>query len=116
MDEEYDYIGHDLAGYSFNMKYPPTNLTPNANFLGYPSWNRQAFFFEFAVQGYDMSFDYKGETYYLLYDEDGAGRCRVPFNDVIEKFESPNALIEQMEIDGKKLIEVIDLLENVEIH
>lgn len=114
--DDYDYIGHDLAGYPYNTKYPPINFSPNADNLGYSSWNRQAFFFEFAVQGYDVSFDYQGQKFYLIYDEDGAGRCRIPFNDIIEKFDSPNTLIEQMDLGGKKLIDVIDLLENVEIH
>lgn len=113
---DYDYIKFDLAGYAYNSKYPPTMQRPNDKFLGYPSWNRQVLFFEFAVQGYDVSFEYENQVYYLIYDEDGAGRCRVPFNDIIEKFDSPNALIEQMSVGGKKLIDVIDELQNVEMH
>lgn len=114
--DDYDYIGKDLGGFAYNTKYPPTAPCANAPFLGYSNWNREVLFFEFAVQGYDVSFNFEGETYYLIYDEDGAGRCRVPFHDIIEKFESPNALIEQMDVGGKKLIDVIDLLEDVEMH
>lgn len=113
MAEDYDYIGRDLFGYAYNMKYPPNTDLYGSSYEGYANWNREVFFFEFAVQGYDVQFEYQGEVYYVMNDCDGAARCRVPFNDIIEKYPSPNALIEQMCVKGHKLIDVIDELENV---
>lgn len=113
---EFDYIGIDLGGYRFNRKYPPNSLQRNTDFMGYTSWNREALFYQFAVQGYDVSFDYNGKTYYIMYQVDGAARCRVPFNDIIEQFSSPVSLIENMDVESHKLIDVIDELTNVEVH
>lgn len=110
---KYDYIGRDLAGFRYNRKYPPNSDKYGFSYLGYKNWNREVFFFEFAVQGYDISFMYKGNIYYIMCLKDGAARCSVPFNNIIEKYSSPNQLIEQMSIDGCLLIEIIDELENV---
>lgn len=105
----------DLNGYPMNFKYQPDVEKYGVEYSGYKSWNEEAFFYEFAVQNYDLSFRYKGEMYYLMRKDGNAVVCDEHFNKELIVYPSANQLIENMDLDGEKLIEVIEQLEDVEI-
>lgn len=111
-------VGRDLMGYPYNMKYPPMISKYGDHFLGYPNWNQEVFFYEFAVQGYDVSFVYHGVMYFLMADVEYCCTCEnmhfTP-SDKSQYFKNGNELIEQLEIEGHKLISIIDQLEEVEM-
>lgn len=111
-------VGRDLMGYPYNIKYPPMIAKYGDKYLGYPTWNQEVFFFEHAVQGYDVTFVYHGVKYFLMADVEYYCTCEDMHFMPSEKsqyFPNGNALIEQLEIDGHKLIEIIDELEEVEM-
>ena len=108
----------DLMGYYYNGKYPPMISKYGDQYLGYPNWNQEVFFFEFAVQGYDVTFVYHGVKYFLMADSEYYCTCEDMHFMPSEKslyFKNGNELIEQLEIEGKKLIEIMDELEEVEM-
>ena len=84
------------------------------DFHGYASDSQETFFYNFAVQGYDVSFRYNGQMHYLMYDKGKAAVCDDHFTKQYKVYPDPNTLIEQYEIDGRKLIDIIDELEEVE--
>ena len=58
---EIGVIGFDLFGYPYNIKYPPNIALYGDDCQGYKTWNQSLFFYDFAVQGYDMSFTIKSK-------------------------------------------------------
>lgn len=108
----------DLMGYYYNGKYPPMISKYGDQYLGYPNWNQEVFFYEFAVQGYDVTFVYHGVKYFLMADSEYYCTCEdmhfMPSDKSIY-FKNGNELIEQLDIEGHKLIEIMDELEEVEM-
>jgi len=111
-------VGRDLMGNPYNIKYPPMIAKYGDKYLGYPTWNQEVFFFEHAVQGYDVTFMYHGVKYFLMADPEYHCTCEdmhfTP-SDKSQYFANGNELIEQLEIEGHKLIEIMDELEEVEM-
>ena len=111
-------VGKDLLGYPYNIKYPPTPEKFGNTYHGYQNWNREVFFYEFAVQGYDVTFAYKGTKFFLIADAEHYCTCDDMHFSPSENsifFANGNELIEQLDIDGHKLIDIIDDLEDVEM-
>ena len=50
----------DLLGYPYNGKYPPKG-DKHGLYHGYSSDAEETLFYDFAVQGYDLTFVYKGQ-------------------------------------------------------
>ena len=117
-NSEQDVLAPDLFGHYYNKKYPPQTEKYGNQYLGYPNWNQEVFYFEFAVQGYDVEFKYNGKTYYLMADSEYYCTCpdnRFTPDESSIYFKNGNELIEQLEIEGHKLIDIIDDLEDVEM-
>lgn len=116
MDKQIDfpYIGKDLLGFRFNAAYPPNPARFGTTYGGYSNNARQVLFYDFAVQGYDVEFRYNGKKYYILFEPDHSALCDENYNIEYQTFINPVELIENLSIDGKKLIDIIDELENVE--
>ncbi len=112
---EQGVVGRDLLGYPYNIKYPPNMAKYGGENLGYATWNQQVFFYEFAVQGTDVSFWYNGKQYFIRVYEDCAFRTDETKKPLLETFPTTNALLEQMDVDGHKLISLIDTVDNVEL-
>ena len=112
--DAYDYIKDDLAGYPFNAKYPPNYEKNGGLYHGYKNNSEETFFYDFAVQRYDLRFSYKGVDYYFLSEQDYAAQCDEHFTNEIRRFNDGNAVLEEFEIDGKKLIELIPLIDDCE--
>lgn len=110
---ETEVVGFDLWGYPYNKKYPP-NKTLFPSYGGYETPQEEAFFNDFAVQGYDIKFDYQDVHYYCLYEPDHVALCDSQFNEEYQIFANGNELIEQLLIDGVPLISILRELENVE--
>lgn len=81
---------------------------------GYGSWNKWILFYDFAVQGYDLHFRYKGREFHFVTGKDHVALCDNHCTKECQCFPDANMMIEQFEIDGKKLIDVIEELEDVE--
>lgn len=114
MRHEFYYIGHDLWGYRYNTEFPPTPTLYGNNYYGYKNAASQVLFYDFAVQMYDVKFMYKGKMYYLLYTPEYAALSDEKFTDEIEIFETPNDLIKNLVINGEKLLDIIDEIEEIE--
>jgi len=74
----------------------------------------ETFFYNFAMQGYDLEFSYNGKMYYALSEPDHVAVCDEHFSKEFQTFKNGNELIENWIIDGHKLIDIIDECENVE--
>ena len=61
-----------------------------------------------------MSFKYNGKDYYLLTEPDHVAVCDEHFAEEYESYEDAMALIENFNIDGKPLIELIAEIEEIE--
>ena len=109
-----DYVRDDLAGYPYNMKYPPNVEEYGTVFGGYLTAAHEAMFHDFAVFCYDLQYKYKGKYYYCVNCYDYVADCDDHFTVEYQQFEDANQYIEQFEIDGRKLIDIIDELEEVE--
>jgi hypothetical protein len=107
------YVGYDLCGFPYNLKYPPNTEKYGTSHEGYSNKARGVLFYDFAVMGYDAKIVYKGKSYYLLNDGEACLSDRT-FSERIETFESPISLIEHLKIEGIPLIELLDELEDAE--
>ena len=112
-DEE--YIGRDLFGYPFNKKYPPDTKKYGRDSSGYRTPQQETFFHDFAVLNYDVRFKYKGVDYYVIIRPEYCARTDETLRIEYEKFKDANSLIEQLMVDGVKLIDFMDEIEEVEV-
>lgn len=111
-----DYIGIDLGGYKYNMKYPPmTNIYGNA-YDGYESPNKLTFFYDFCVQFYGVSFGVGDVHYETEFSDEGVILKNMSDNTIQGPFGSPLNLIEHAMIGEEPLIKLIDRVENVVLH
>ena len=114
MSQEFYYIGHDLWGYRYNNEFPPNTTLHGNDYYGYKNAASQVLFYDFAVQMYDVRFKYHGNMYFLMYTPEHAALCDEKFTNEIEIFATPNDLIKNLEIEGRKLLEIIDEIEEIE--
>jgi len=110
----YEYILNDLAGYPFNSKYPPNPQLNGSLYHGYRNNTEETFFYDFAVQRYDLRFILRGKEYYFLSCPDHAAQCNETFSNEIRVFRDGNAVLEEFMIDGKRLIDLIPEVEECE--
>ena len=110
----YDYIKLDLAGYPFNAQYPPNYDKNGGLYHGYHNNTEETFFYDFAVQRYDLRFHLNGKEYYFLSAQEHTALCDSKFTTELQVFEDGNAVLEQFEIEGKKLIDLIPFIEDCE--
>lgn len=109
----YDYEGVDLLGFRYNKKYPPNKDKFGEDYDGYATKAEGVLFYDFAVQGYDVEFSYKGKKYYLLNDGE-AYLSDSHFTAKYEHFDNPMDLVEHLKIDGKTLISIMNDLDDIE--
>lgn len=116
LDKEW-YIGRDLAGYPFNKKYPPDIKRYGSKYSGYKNVYRETFFYDYVVLKYEVRFRYQNVDYYIVNwgDYDCYARMDETHKITYESFTDPIALIEQLEINGCKLIDFMDEIEEVEV-
>lgn len=110
-----DYIGIDLAGYYFNHKYPPNKAEYGTHYGGYKTDNQEAFFYDMSVYFYGLRFFYNGIYYRIPSDGDSWVLINEDNNSISEGFEDPIQLIENVTIEGKRIVDLIDEFKDVEI-
>lgn len=108
-------VGWDLLGYPVNKKYPPDPAKNGRQYYGYPTYNQEVFFLDFAIEGYQVLFKYGEEKFVIQIDTDCALQLDPNTHDIIAEFAHANALIEQMMIGGKSLLSRIDEVEVIEL-
>lgn len=113
-DKDYPYVGIDAYGHRYNTYYPPDKKKYGEKYGGYRNNARQVLLYDFAIQKYDVSFFYDGKKYHLLYDSDHAALCDERYTKEYAVFSSPIDLIENLRIDGHKLIDIIDELRDAD--
>lgn len=114
MKKPYDYIRIDLAGYPFNHKYPPSGNCNGGIYHGYRNNTEETFFYDFAVQRYDLRFTYEGKEYFFLSSEDYASQCDETFTNEVCRFTDGNDVLEQFTINGNSLLDLIPYITDVE--
>ena len=75
---------------------------------------KETLFYDFAVQGYDLCFTYKGKQYHFLSEPDYVAYCDENYSEEYQRFPDGNTALEQFKIEGKTILELIDELEDVE--
>lgn len=108
-----DYVGYDLMGFPYNRKYPPCKEKYGETFYGYPSKGLGVLLYDYVVMGYDVEFTYDGKTFYLMDNGEGVLTDK-SFSEKKEVFASPMALVENLKIDGKALLEIAPQITNIE--
>ena len=109
-----EYIKTDLEGFPYNAAFPPSPSEFGNDYHGYRTYNEESFFYEFAVQYYDLSFYYNGNTYYIMQRDSKAYLTDSEFKDKLEEFENGNALLRQLKIEGRPLIAIINDVEDID--
>lgn len=113
MKTPYDYILRDFAGYPFNSKYPPSEYKEGL-FHGYRNNPEETFFYDFAVQKYDLRFSYEGQEYFFLSGDDYVAQCDETFCNEICRYFDGNDMLERFTINGVPLLELIPNITDVE--
>lgn len=108
-----DYVMTDLLGYPYNGKYPPKG-DKHGLYHGYSSDAEETLFYDFAVQGYDLTFIYKGLRYHFLSTTNHVALCDEHYTEEYQVYPDGNTALEQFMIDGKSLIDLLPDLEEVE--
>ena len=111
-----DYILEDSNGVLYNAEFKPDYVKYGDRYHGYANNNQEALFYYFAVLGYDIQFDFNGITYYFLSDEEYVALCTPDFKTDLERFDNAISMIRDFKIDGTPLLDLVDLLENADIH
>lgn len=108
-----DYVGYDLFGFPFNKRYPPDKKTYGEVFYGYPTKGEGVLLYDYCIMGYDVEFSYNGKRYFLLNTGEGI-LSDSHFTERRQVFDSPMALVENFQIDGKTLLELTPEIEDIE--
>lgn len=111
-----DFISFDLFGHAYNGKYPPNKDLYGSDYEGYATPNRLTFFFDFCVQQYGIAFVYGKTNFEAEFTEEGPILTNLSTGEVYGPFEDAVQLLEMSEINEKKLIDVIDEIEDVVLH
>ena len=111
--DEY-YVGRDVFGHPYNKKYPPDFQKFRRQYSGYATPYQEAFFYDYAVLCYDLRFTYKGKDYYIVNWSDCYALTDETREIMHQTFPDAIALLEQLEIDGIKLLQFMEEIEDVE--
>lgn len=112
-DDEF-FVGRDVFGYPYNKKYPPDYQKYGSQFSGYATPNQEFFFYDYAVLRYDGRFTYKGTDYFIVNWGDCFALTDRKMEVMYQTFPDAIALIENLEIDGRKLLDFMEEIEDVE--
>lgn len=110
----YEYIKFNKAGYPFNEKHLPDYANNGNVYHGYRNNTEETFFYDFAVQRYDLRFSYHGKEYYFLSTDSYAAQCDETFTNEICRYIDGNDVLEHFTIDGARLLDLINEIQDVE--
>lgn len=116
---EQDYLKFDKEGYLYNGMFPPEGAPEPGFWLkpysGYKNAGEEAIFYDYAVQGYNIDFKYKGKAYALIGAADGIPLALLDDKDkVIQRFTDPIDAICHCMIEGKNLLDILADITDIE--
>ncbi|MCF0194612.1 MAG: hypothetical protein HUK00_05500 [Bacteroidaceae bacterium] len=111
-----DYVGYDLLGYEFNRKYPPDTDRFTNEFGGYASPNKETFFYDFCILQYGVAFSYEGEHFEAEFTDDGPILTNQSSHEIQGPFCDAVNLLEEANLHGKRMVGVLDDLQNIVLH
>ena len=100
----YAYIKKDSLGFPFNSIYPPTGNSEGGLYHGYRNNTEETFFYDFAVQRYDLRFVYEGNEYYFLSTDNYVAQCDEKFTNELQRYVDGNDVLERFTIKGVRLL------------
>lgn len=114
-----DYIKKDAGGYDYNGIFPPAGAPDPAcwqkPYSGYKNSGEEAFFHAYAVEGYNIEFNYHGAIYILLGWMDGDHIALLDANDKeLQLFTDPMDALMRSEVDGHKLLDILADITDIE--
>lgn len=98
----------------YNIKYPPNYEKYGTEHEGYRTWKEEELFFLFAVQGNDMHIEHNGKDYHFLSTSEFVAESDDHYTKVYKKYKNANELIENFEIEGRKLVDIVNDLDFIE--
>ena len=104
----------DKDGYPYNCKYPPNKEKYGFSYNGYKSSFEETLYYDFGVQNYDLYFKYKGKEYHVLNEFNHVALCDEHYTKEYEVFADEMDFIENFNIDGVPLINLIEELEEAD--
>lgn len=111
-----DFAGHDQLGFACNRKYPPNHDKNGNDFEGYETPNQLTFYYDFCIQQYGVAFYYGDTLYEAEFTDDGPTLTNRTTGEIQGPFDSTVQLLENAEINGRKMIRIIDQLDHVVLH
>ena len=114
-----DYIKHDDGGYAYNGMFPPEGA-PNPEcwlkeFSGYKNAAEEVFFYDYAVQGYNIDFNYNGKHYALMGWMDRVPIALLDADDnELQRFEDPMDAVLNCTLEGHKLLDIMEEFTDME--
>ena len=111
-----DFVGLDLFGNEYNCKYPPSSDCFSNEFGRYSTPNQETFFYDFCILQYGVVFSYEEQLYEAEFTNDGPILTNRFTKEVQGPFEDAVKLLEKSNINGKKMIDILDDLENIVLH
>lgn len=111
-----EFIGHDLFGYEYNCKYPPNRDKNGNDFQGYETDNQLTFYYDFCILQYGVAFYYGDVQYEAEFTDNGPILTNRMTGEIQGPFDSAVQLLEDAEVNGQKMIRVIDQLDHVVLH
>lgn len=111
-----DFVGYDLFGYEYNIKYPPNKEQYGNDFGGYATSNQETFYYDFCILQYGVAFHYDDSNYEAEFTDKGPVLTNHTTNVVQGPFEDAVKLIEESQIKDKHLKDLIDELDYVVLH
>lgn len=119
MIEHLDYIKVDDGGFPYNGIFPPEGAPDSScwqkEYSGYRSGGEEAFMHSYAVQGYNLEFNFEGETYVLTGHADGNPIVLLDSDDKeIQRFSDPMDALRHCTIAGHRLLDIMDLVTDIE--
>ena len=119
MHMDLDYIKHDNEGFAYNGMFPPAGA-PDATcwqekYSGYKNGGEEAFFYNYAVQGYNIDFNYNGKHYALMGWMDGVPIALLDADDnELQRFEDPMDAVLHCTIEGHRLLDILEEITDME--
>ena len=99
----------------YEDEFPPKGDMAKGRYSGYNTWNECILFHEFAVNLYDMWFSYKGRKYFFNNSgDDGVQWVSEDWRETYGEWANPVEFIKNFELDGRKLFEVVNELDEID--
>lgn len=111
-----DFVGFDLFGNEYNCKYPPASDRFSNEFGGYSTPNQETFFYDFCILQYGVVFSFEDQLYEAEFTDDGPILTNRFTQEVQGPFDDAVKLLENSDVKGKKMINILDELENIVLH